>query len=238
MIGKRGDNINSSAESYYDVPKNVKFMNNFNKVFKFLSDLFFTIILALLIVLLFYSFYTKKFGTNGKSPLISAYVIISPSMVPTVNVEDAVVAVRPSNKLKKNDVITFSSTDMRYTGKTVTHRILSVKNDGALEYQTKGDNNTTPDDAYVPFGNVIGKVILVIPWLGYVRFFLSKPIGWILVVAIPCIFLIIYDIFKLSKSLKENEKINDYEFKDVEVLSLDDDDENKNEDGDDNIEKL
>lgn len=220
----------------------MKFYNFLDKFLKFVGNLFFIFLVALLVVMLFYSFYTKRYGNNGTAPLISAYVIVSPSMVPRVNVNDAVVAVRPSEKsLKENNIITFTSNDVRYPGITVTHRILNIVD---CKYQTKGDNNTTPDDSLVPFESIIGKVILVIPWLGFVRAFLTRPIGWILVVAIPCVFLIIFDIIKLSISLKDTNNVKDYKFKDVEILDFDDNssDNNSNndnsKDGDDEIEEL
>lgn len=218
-------NTSSSLTYNYGISNKQRILNSFNKIYKAVSNILFVVVACLLVTVLFYSFYTKKFGTNGKTPIVSAYVIISPSMVPTVNVNDAVIAIKPSvDNLSKNDIITFKSNDVRYSGLTVTHRIINVFNEGTVSYQTKGDSNTTADDAYVPIKNVIGKVVFVIPFLGYVRAFLTMPVGWILMIALPCVLIIIYDILKLSKSIKTTKSFDDYKFKDVEILDVDGDD--------------
>lgn len=143
-------------------------------------------------------------------------------MVPTINVQDAVVAIKPKSNLKKGDIITFSSNDARYTGLTVTHRILdTINSEGNYKYQTKGDNNTTADDTYVPSNNIFGKVIFVIPWLGYLRCFLTKTYGWMLLVVLPCLSIIIYDILKLSNSVKNSKSVNNIKFKDIEIKNDD-----------------
>ena len=48
-----------------------------------------------------------------KPPLVSAYTIVSPSMVPNINVLDVIVTMRVKDpsKIKVGDVITFNSTD-------------------------------------------------------------------------------------------------------------------------------
>ncbi len=192
----------------------------FNQIIKFLGDILFILFVGIVIVIFVYSLYTKKNGNNGYVPLISSYVIISTSMVPTINVSDAVLSYRPNiSSLKKGDIITFSSTDARYPGLTVTHRILSVnKENDQISFRTKGDNNTTPDDSLVLGSNIYGKVFFIIPWIGYLQIFLSKPFGWLLLVVFPCIGIIIYDIIKLSKTFKNSKITSDIKFKNVEIL--------------------
>lgn len=214
------------ASYSYRVSKLEKLKTVFNNIIKLLGNLFFIFLVGVILVTLIYSIYTKKNGVSGSTPLVSAYVIISPSMAPTINVADAVVAYKPNPKnLKKGDIITFSSTDARYTGLTVTHRILQVVNDevGIRKFRTKGDNNTTADDSLVNSENIYGKVIFVIPWLGYLQFFLTKSYGWILLVVLPCIGIIIYDILKLTKTLKKSKITSNIQFKDIEILDLEED---------------
>lgn len=216
---------NSVIETTYvcETPKFEKIKMIFHNITKFLSNLLFIVVVALMLIILFYNFYTKKYGTNGQTPIISAYVIVTPSMVPTINVADAVVTYKTDVKnLQKGDIITFSSTDARYTGLTVTHRILKVNTDnGVISFKTKGDNNTTPDDAEVVGTNIFGKVIFVIPWLGYLQQFLTRSYGWLLLVVLPCIGIIVYDILKLSKTIKNSKVTKDVKFKDVEILDID-----------------
>ena len=50
-----------------------------------------------------------------KNPLFGAYIIVSPSMVPTIKKDDAIIIKRVDNdKYKVGDIITFSSTDKYY----------------------------------------------------------------------------------------------------------------------------
>lgn len=210
----------TAQKSYqYDGLNNAKFLIIFNNIIRFLGNILFIVIFALVLVVLIYNFYTKRNGTAGQKPIISAYVIISPSMVPTINVQDAVVSLKTdASKLNKGDIITFSSTDTRYPGLTVTHRIMKVlEQDGSKQYQTKGDNNTTPDDAKVLPENIFGKVVFVIPWLGYLQYFLTKTYGWLLLIVLPCVCIIIYDIIKLSSTIKRSKTTKNRKFKDVEI---------------------
>ena len=66
-------------------------------------------------------------------------------------------------------------------------------------YQTKGDYNNVSDQACAKFHNVIGKVILKIPQLGRVQFFLASRFGWILCILIPALIIIIKDILRIIK---------------------------------------
>ena len=172
------------------------------------------IIVAIMIGLYFVDHYKSvKDGTN-RAPLFGAYVIISNSMVPNINVMDAVVTMRVDSKdLKKDDVITFISKDPRHSGITVTHRIVGIKQteSGDYAYRTKGDYNNVEDQTLVSYDNVIGKVILRIPYIGYLQRLLTTQIGWILVIVLPCLFIVISDLIKLFKLLITGKKKDEVE---------------------------
>ncbi len=174
----------------------------------------FLILIIAAITLVVYVVDLKRNIETGKEtiPLFNAYVIISPSMVPAIKVQDAVVVMRTDvKKLKKNDIITFDSKDPRYDGITITHRIVGIENKGTdnVLFRTKGDNNNTEDTALVNGKNIYGKVILRIPKIGYIQYFLSQTYGWIIAIVIPCLAIIIYDIIKLIKTIKhETSRLN------------------------------
>lgn len=141
---------------------------------------------------------------NPKSPLLGAYIIVTPSMVPTINVEDAIIILRKEpEELKVKDIITFNSNDPRYSGLTITHRIVGIEkmSNGEIFFRTKGDNNNVEDATLVPSSNVYGKVILKIPLIGYIQYILLQVYGWVILVVIPCLGVVIYDIYKLVKSI-------------------------------------
>lgn len=187
--------------------------NRLKIVFHYITKIFLNLVLTLLIMITFImlvSFIDNKvnqYKGNKVPPLIGAYVIVSPSMVPTIKVQDAILVTRvnPDN-LKVGDIITFESSDARYTGYTITHRIkeISTTDDGKKIFITKGDNNSANDSAPVLAKNVYGKVILKIPKLGFLQSFLYKPFGFCLLIILPCLTLIIYNIVKIFKKKKYN----------------------------------
>lgn len=140
----------------------------------------------------------KKGNTNN--PLFGAYVIVSPSMVPTIKVNDAIVVKRVDNDMYNvGDIITFSSADVHYQGLTVTHRIVDKDSYSSKEsvYTTKGDNNSIVDPASVKTSAIYGKVMFKIPKLGYIQSYLSKPSNFFLCILIPSLIVLLYDGYRI-----------------------------------------
>ena len=175
-----------------------------------------TFILIFLIVvgslMFYYNRKTKMMQARGESytPPFGLYTIISGSMEPNIHVYDVVVALGEDdiNKIKVGDVITFISTWDVNEGLIVTHRVISIDKNSKGEYEltTKGDNNPVKDGAVVTKTNLIGKVILRIPSLGKIQFFLATKIGWLLVIYIPALGIIIYDILKIFRLTAKKKK--------------------------------
>ena len=188
-----------------------KVLSTAYKIYHFVAKVvLYSILVILLLVAAGFIAYVVDLTKNIKAgetkpPLLGAYIIISPSMEPTIKVEDAIVIVReePEN-LKVGDIITFTSNDPRYSGLIITHRIVGIqKSDtGSFLFRTKGDNNNSEDAALVPSDNIYGRVILKIPKIGYIQYVLTQAYGWLIIVVIPCLGIVIYDIIKLIKSIK------------------------------------
>lgn len=199
----------------------VKEMNRKDKIsylFYFFARSFLIAVLTILIaigtgaILYFGDLFINVKSGNYNSPLISAYIIVSKSMVPTINVNDAIIVSRTNyNNLSIGDVITFSSEDKSYSGLTVTHRIVGKQllDNGELVYRTKGDNNSQEDRTVVKKENIYGKVIIKIPKLGCVQSFLSKPIGFFTCILIPVIIVLIIDVRKIILLLIKNSKLKE-----------------------------
>jgi len=102
------------------------------------------------------------------------------SMRPTIY-PGALVAVQGVSapaQIHVGDIIEFSPS---WFNGSVVHRVVAEKqsSQGGILYTTKGDNNTSPDPAPVSYSNVTGKVVLIIPYLGF--FVLSPPLDITLV---------------------------------------------------------
>ena len=63
---------------------------------------------------------------NNYKPSISFYTIVSPSMNPTIKVNDAIIVKRDNNdKYIVGDIISFYSTEYDSNGMVITHRIIN-----------------------------------------------------------------------------------------------------------------
>ena len=140
----------------------------------------------LLIILLVIVLFNFKVNNNDLVSLFgySSLKVVSGSMQPKIKVGDVVI-IKNSNNYNINDIITFKD-----DGSYITHRIIKIDNG---KITTKGDFNNKKDDKIIKTKDVVGKVILVIPFMGNIMNNLSNPIvlfiifviGFILITIIP-----------------------------------------------------
>ena len=153
-----------------------------------LSYALFILLLLIGATLLIYVVDIKIKESRGEvaHPKFNAYVVLTGSMVPEILVNDVVVTKRvETESLKVGDIITFISTDKRFSGIVITHRINQIFVDpvtGEYSFETKGDANNTADFTHAKASNVLGKVVLKIPKLGYIQYFVATKGGWIFVI--------------------------------------------------------
>ncbi len=164
------------------------------------------VIVSLMFGIYFIDLMTNVKTGNYKFPIFGSYIILTKSMIPTINVNDAVLVKRSDlEEFNIGDIITFSSIDTAIEGMTITHRIVGTARDssGGLAFRTKGDNNSIDDNAYVPYNNIYGKVILKMPKLGYIQSFISKPVGLIIGIFIPIFIVLFVDGLKILISYQK-----------------------------------
>ncbi len=136
---------------------------------------------------------------------ICSKVVVSSSMEPDIKVGSLVVIVpvKPE-KLSVGDDITYKFQDSY----CVTHRVVSIDRNRRFVV-TKGVANEQSDGA-VPFKDILGKVTLVIPRVGYAAEFLSSIPGklcTITVLVIMCGLSVFLDR-TAKKMLNKNNFIN------------------------------
>ena len=187
------------------------------------SILMYAIIVVLVlvgIILLAYFIDVTKRGrsTDWQPPLYGAYIIVSRSMEPIIKVNDAIVIKRTdATNIKVGDVITYKSVEPSYYGIMITHRVIDIINEnGVTKYVTKGDHNETRDINPISVDQVYGKVIMRIPKIGYIQYFLATAYGWIIAIVIPCLGIIIYDIMKLVRTIRNNSRTNKRRNREIE----------------------
>ena len=167
------------------------------------------------ILVAYYIDFTKR-ANRVEAPLYGAYVIVSGSMEPIIKIKDAVIIRRTDpDKIKVGDVVTYRATDESYYGILITHRVIDIKyENGKKLYVTKGDHNLTEDRSPIEGGQIYGKVVMRIPKIGYIKYFLVSSYGWIIAVVVPSLGIIIYDIMKLIRNVNnanKKKKVNGFE---------------------------
>ena len=131
--------------------------------------------------------------------------VISGSMEPRLKVGSLVV-VRPvePETIVVGDIITFRTTTLGEN--SITHRVIVIGHNSPLHFRTKGDANNNLDPFTVPAQNLLGKVCLHIPYLGYFTEFLKTPVGFVGAIVIPGIITIALYIWSLCRELIQNSK--------------------------------
>ena len=108
-------------------------------------------------------------------------------MYPTYPV-GTMVLVEPAkfDDISEGDVITFQPSG----SSVVTHRVVGIDKENRL-LETKGDNNNTKDGAPVKAKDIIGRVRLGVPFVGYVALFIRTVFGKIVlgVILLSVIFI-------------------------------------------------
>src|SRR3990172_869371 len=129
--------------------------------------------------------------------IVRPYVVLSGSMEPAIKTASIVFSV-PQKIYNAGDVITFAP-DGNFEN-LITHRIefklFPDGGGGEPIYVTSGDANEEVDKLEVLPGDIVGKVVFTVPYLGYPVDFAKRPYGFILLVIIPAT-IIIYEELKV-----------------------------------------
>ena len=141
---------------------------------------------ALLLCLIF-----PFFAGNAKT-----FIVLSGSMVPITMPGDMIIVntINPDD-LKVGDIIAFQDPDGR-PNTIVTHRIVSIDDSSESRiFQTKGEANGAPDVFSVPKSNVIGRLVFVLPLVGYLPgFLINNKIIYVLAIIVPVLLIIVGEI--------------------------------------------
>lgn len=216
-IGSVSMDYNIENKNYFGVRHyNVKIVKEKIKPLKFITSVIsyalFIWLLLIGLTLLVYIADIKIRAAKGDNtpPTYNAYVVLTGSMIPEILPNDVVITKKREPKdLEVNDIITFVSSDPRLSSIIVTHRIKDKLYDAATNkysFETKGDNNNTSDFTLADGDNVIGEVIYKIPKLGYVQQLLATKGGLIIIILIPCLAVLSYDIVKLCTRMSKKKK--------------------------------
>jgi len=86
------------------------------------------------------------------------------------------------------DIIVF-----RRSNELIVHRAIEKQTtpEGRISFRTKGDGNSSPDLTPVSSDNVIGKVVLRIPWVGHIALLMHNSSGMYIIIVLIIILVIV-----------------------------------------------
>lgn len=143
------------------------------------------------------------------------FVITSGSMEPAIK-SGSMIITQPQARYHHGQVITFyveKSTHQAFQDSSknnlviVTHRVVSsLISNGQRSYITQGDANSYPDKTAVSQQYVIGRVWLVIPFVGIFLIWIYSKLGFYFLVLLPVSLIIMMQIKNIIKQFI-NEKL-------------------------------
>lgn len=178
--------INENPESKEQADVNASKSKKTNKLLKtigFICRSIVVVLIILIFIVLIRAIAFKKYDVLG----YKFYVIMSGSMIPTIDIGDVAV-VKQNVEVKKNDIVAYSEGRA-----TVVHRVIEVNNEeGEISYQTKGDNNNTQDIHKVKQEEIKGVYVGRIRKVGKaIQFINTHLIIFMSVIAIVILFIVI-----------------------------------------------
>lgn len=191
-----------TPEAVVDKPKKKKVWNTIINVV--------LVIAIVLAVLATYVSFVSTSGSGVPSVLgLRLFSIQTDSMYPTLLPGDLVVdtAVKDPTALQKDDIITYWTV---IDGERVlnTHRIVEIYDgNGYLIFATKGDNNSTVDTLTVHEAEIVGKYAFRIPGVGKVFDYLQTSTGFLIVVVIPVLIFLLYQLIQFFRVLFEYQNV-------------------------------
>lgn len=133
------------------------------------------------------------------------FTVLSGSMEPVLHTGSIVVTV-PADSYSVGDIITYydQKTISTHPGATFTHRIIDTEyTPQGHSYKTKGDANDGVDSDTVVGSHILGRVVVIIPFVGYFIYFVKTLPGLILFIIVPSLLFILSELFTIISTIRE-----------------------------------
>lgn len=171
------------------------------------------IMLVILIIILMFISVIKL---SGQTPTIfgyQLYTIITGSMEPEIEVGDVILSkvMNTNTELKVGDIITYEGDTGDYEGKIITHEIIEIDENTGL-ITPKGIANTMAD-AVIEKEQVISVMVCKVEVLTIIYSMLSNNIIFFMIIIMPLVTLLIYEIIELVHIVISDRQERNYEEK-------------------------
>ena len=155
----------------------------------------------------FLVYFILQISFNTESPIV---VVVSGSMEPQIHEGDLLFVMgidaedikNGTAEDKNGDIIVFNAQGLWFSApiEPIVHRVIDKYQIGDTWYfRTQGDANLTPDPQPIPENRIIGVVVGGIPYIGWVKIFLTESgllIPLLVVISALLIFSIVREIYK------------------------------------------
>ncbi len=177
-----------------------------NKLFKILWTLIkaiFGLIIALVLIIII----TQRVFNNETSFFgYRIFTVASGSMEPKYKILDMLLVKEMSpQEIKVNDDLVYMGKEGTYADKVITHRVIKIEEkDGKRIFHTQGILDNSMLDPLVDESQIYGRVLYKLHILSFFSRFISKPLGFMLLIVLPIAVLILLEIIDIKE---EREKL-------------------------------
>ena len=129
------------------------------------------------------------------------YTVESGSMKPNISI-GSLIFISKKDTYFGGDVVTAKVPDIPRT--TYTHRIVGIETKNAnVMYRTKGDANDAVDSALIAKSDVLGKVTLEIPLVGFIAMFSKSKVGLFTLIILPALIIVFIEARKIKEEISK-----------------------------------
>ena len=166
------------------------------KFLKHIGRMIYIFLFVMLIILIIFAVVQKTSDNRKSIGGIKIFTVITGSMIPVYDIGDILIVkeILPE-EIKVEDDIVYQGEKGSFKGKTITHRVISIKkkDDGNYGIITKGVANLSQDPE-INQTQVLGKVIFKVPIMSFILKVITNIYIWMF---IPVIILIRKNIKKI-----------------------------------------
>ena len=171
------------------------------KIFNICSTVLFVLLMLTTITLVAMKFMGESYSFFG----YNAYYVLTGSMEPEIMAGDVIFSksVDDVSELKVGDVITYNGEVGAVKGKSVTHKIIEIRDEnGKLIFVTQGVANPAADPP-ITSEQIVSKMVCKSGLLGEVVSLVNNKYGFLVIIILPLAVFLTSEVITLVKTYKE-----------------------------------
>lgn len=202
----KNDQDATGVTSRSDKKKSTK--RGLRRFFSLFGNFVFVILLLMMATLSFFLIQSRITGGVPQVAGYQIYIVLSGSMAPEFDTGSlAFVREVEPEEVAGGDIITYRS--QTGSDSLTTHRVIQIQRNDNISFITRGDANNFNDPNPVPAENVVGRVTGSVPYAGYLLNYVQTREGLILLIFVPGVLIIVYELSKIIKYMSQGEKGKD-----------------------------